>query len=269
MHKWSRISSHSQCRAWRKSRQVYDSIDLMTTNRLSFLRSVSIFAGTPDEVLAEIGVVLEEVRFKDGQRIFSKGDLGDCLYIIAEGRVRVHDGERTLSTLRRGEVFGEMAALDPEVRSASVTALTDTQLLRLDRAPLYRMMAQRSEVAQAIMHVLSQRLRTSLREMDQDFQYMQQFAKLTAAAAAIEEGIYEPESLDDVAARTDALGLLARLFQQMERAISAREQRLKQQVAALSIEIDNAKQARQVAEITETEYFQHLRSKARELRAQE
>jgi len=248
---------------------VYDVIGLITSNRLDFLRSVSIFAGTPDEVLAAISAVLEEVQFTAGARIFSKGDLGDCLYIIAAGQVRVHDGERALNTLRRGEVFGEMAALDPEVRSASITALTDTRLLRLEREPLYQVMGQRIEVAQGIIHVLAQRVRGNLREMNQDFQYMQQFAKLTAAAAAIEDGIYEPECLDEVAARADALGQLARLFQQMERAVSAREQRLKQQVAALSIEIDNAKQMRQVAEITETEYFQHLRSKAHELRAQE
>ena len=242
---------------------------VMTTDRLNFLRSVSIFAGTPDKVLAEISAVLEELHFQAGEQIFAKGDLGDCLYVIAAGQVRVHDDERTLNMLGAGDIFGEMSALDPEVRSASITAVTDTQLLRLERGPLYRVMAQRIEVAQGIMHVLAQRLRGSLREMNQDFQYMQQFAKLTAAAAAIEAGVYEPESLDDVAARPDTLGQLARLFQQMERAVSAREQRWKQQVAALSIEIDNAKQARQVAEITETEYFQHLRSKARELRAQE
>jgi len=238
----------------------------MTIDRLSVLRSVSIFAGTPDELLAAISAVLEELRFPAGARIFSKGDLGECLYIIAAGQVRVHDGERTLSTLRRGEVFGEMAALDPEVRSASITAITDTRLFRLDRGPLYQVMAQRIEVAQGIMHVLAQRLRSSLREMDQDFQYLQQFAKLTAAAAAIEEGIYEPESLDVVAARADALGQLARLFQRMERAVSAREQRLRQEVQELRIVIDEARQARQVAEITETDYFQRLRSQADQLR---
>jgi CRP/FNR family cyclic AMP-dependent transcriptional regulator len=269
MRKWSRMPSHPNRCGWCYSWQVDALMGVMTTDRLNFLRSVSIFAGTPDKVLADISAVLEEVQFKAGDRIFAKGDLGDCLYIIAEGQVRVHDGARTLSTLHSGEVFGEMAALDPEVRSASITAVKDTRLFRLERGPLYRVMAQRIEVAQGIMHVLAQRLRGSLREMNQDFQYMQQFAKLTAAAAAIEDGIYEPESLDGVAARPDALGQLARLFQHMERAVSAREQRLKQQVAALSIEIDNAKQVRQVAEITETDYFQHLRSKARELRAQE
>ena len=238
----------------------------MTVDRLNVLRSVSIFAGSPDELLAAVSAVLEELRFPAGARIFSKGDLGDCLYIIAEGQVRVHDGARTLSTLHRGEVFGEMAALDPEVRSASITALSDTRLFRLDRGPLYQVMTQRIEVAQAIMHVLAQRQRSSLREMDQDFQYMQQFAKLTAAAAAIEAGIYDPESLDDVAARADALGQLARLFQRMERAVYAREQRLRQEVQDLRIVIDETRQAKQVAQITETDYFQRLRSQAGQLR---
>jgi CRP/FNR family cyclic AMP-dependent transcriptional regulator len=266
MYKWSRVPSHPYRRRWRNSWQVDAVKGVTTIDRLNVLRSVSIFAGAPDELLVAISAVIEELHFPAGARIFSKGDLGDCLYIIAEGQVRVHDGERTLNTLHRGEVFGEMAALDPEVRSASITAVTDTWLLRLDRGPLYQVMAQRIEVAQGIMHVLAQRLRTSLRDMNEDFQYMQQFAKLTAAAAAIEAGIYDPESLDDVAARADALGQLARLFQRMERAVSAREQRLRQEVQELRIVVDEARQARQVAEITETDYFQRLRSQAEQLR---
>ena len=265
MHQWSSALSHPNRRGrhnvWQEATEMSVMID-----RLNVLRSAAIFAGTPDAVLADIGAALDELHFPAGARIFSKGDLGDCLYIIAEGHVRAHDGARTLNTLHRGEVFGEMAALDPEVRSASITALTDTRLLRLDRGPLYQVMAQRSEVTQGIMHVLAQRLRGRLRDMNDDFQYMQQFAKLTAAAAAIEAGIYEPECLDDVAARTDALGQLAQLFQRMERAVSAREQRLRQEVQELRIVIDEARQARQVAEITESEYFQRLRAQADQLR---
>jgi len=241
-------------------------MSMKTIDRLNVLRSVSVFAGAPDELLVAISAVLEELRFPAGAPIFSKGDLGDCLYIVAEGLVRAHDGERTLNTLGAGDIFGEMSALDPEVRSASITALTDARLLRLERGPLYRVIAQRSEVAQGIIHVLVQRLRGRLREMNEDFQYMQQFAKLTAAAAAIEAGIYEPECLDDVAARTDALGQLARLFQRMERAVSAREQRLRHEVAELRIVIDEARQASKVAETTETEYFQRLRGQASQLR---
>jgi CRP-like cAMP-binding protein len=266
MYKLSRVVPHPNQRRWRNPGLVDATMGGMTIDRLSVLRLVSIFAGAPDELLLEISAVLKELRFPAGARIFSKGDLGDCLYIIAEGHVRVHDSARTLNTLQHGEVFGEMAALDPEVRSASVTALTDTRLLRLDRGPLYQVMAQRSEVTQGIVHILAQRLRDRLQDMNEDFEYIQQFAKLTAAAAAIETGIYDPECIDDVAARPDALGQLARLFQRMERAVYAREQLLRQEVQALRIEIDEARQAKQIAEITETDYFQRLRIQAQQLR---
>ena len=95
---------------------------------------------------------------------------------------------------------------------------------------------------------------------------MQQFAKVTSAAAAVEAGVYVPEALDDVALRSDALGQLARVFQRMVREVYAREESLKRQVAELRIEIDEAKKAQQVAEITETDYFQQLQQKALDFR---
>jgi HAMP domain-containing protein len=91
-------------------------------------------------------------------------------------------------------------------------------------------------------------------------------ARLTAAAAAVEVATFEPESLADVTTRADELGQLARVFVRMAREVQAREEQLKQQLQALRIEIDEVKKARQVAEITETEYFQHLREHAAQMR---
>lgn len=236
-------------------------------DKVVILKSVSLFSETPDEILAEAAELLEDVRIPAGQTVFDKGDPGHCLYVIAEGRVRVHDGELTLNYLGKRDVFGEMAALDPEPRSASVTAVEDTQLLRLEQGPLYRLMNRRPEVVRGIIHILSQHLRARMRDMAEDYQYMQQFAKVTSAAVAVEAGIYEPESIDEVAQRGDELGQLARVFQRMVREVYAREQRLKRKVAELKIEIDEARQAKQVAEITETDYFQQLRKKASQLRA--
>ena len=74
------------------------------------------------------------------------------------------------------------------------------------------------------------------------------------------------EVLDAVAARDDALGQLARTFQRMAHEVRAREDRLREQVRELRIEIDAARQERQVAEITDTDYFRSLRSRAADLR---
>jgi CRP-like cAMP-binding protein len=239
----------------------------MADDRINILKTVSLFGETPEDLLAEVAALLEEIEVRAGDTIFDKDDPGSSMYIIADGRVRVHDGERTLNFLFKRDVFGEMAALEPEPRSASVTAVEDTRLFRLSRDALHQLMWKRPEVMQGIMRILSQRLRARMQDMAEDFKYMQQFARVTAAAAAVEAGIYEPESLDEVAERTDQLGQLARVFQRMVREVVAREQHLKQQVAELRIEIDKAKQARQVAEITESDYFQDLQRKARELRA--
>jgi CheY-like chemotaxis protein len=101
---------------------------------------------------------------------------------------------------------------------------------------------------------------------DQEVDYLQQVGRVTAAAAAIKASTFQPESLDEVARRSDELGQLALVFQEMARQVYAREQHLQQQVLQLRIEIDQERRAREVADITESEYFQQLLGKADELR---
>jgi len=101
---------------------------------------------------------------------------------------------------------------------------------------------------------------------DQEVDYLQQVGRVTAAAAAIRANTFKSENLDEVARRSDELGQLALVFQEMARQVYAREQQLQRQVQQLRIEIDHAKKAREVAEITESDYFQQLLGKADELR---
>ncbi|HKA31564.1 MAG TPA: response regulator [Candidatus Binatia bacterium] len=101
---------------------------------------------------------------------------------------------------------------------------------------------------------------------DQEISYLRDVGDVTRAAAAVEAGQFATEMLGDVGKRPDELGQLARVFERMAREIAAREEQLKRQIQVLSIEIDQAKKAHQVSEITETEYFQDLRKRAKELR---
>jgi HAMP domain-containing protein len=98
-------------------------------------------------------------------------------------------------------------------------------------------------------------------------QYLRNVDRVTSAAAAVEAGEFDPKTIEQVAAREDELGQLARVFQRMAREVRAREQRLKQEVQQLRIEIDETRTARQVAEITETDYFRDLQRKANRLRS--
>ena len=106
--------------------------------------------------------------------------------------------------------------------------------------------------------------RKRLHDLEQE--YLENVGRVVAAAADVEVGRFDSGQLDGVAGRGDALGQLARVFQRMAAEVRSREQRLTQQVRQLRIEIDEARAARQVAEITQTQYFQDLQARASELR---
>ncbi|CAN5584359.1 hypothetical protein BH23CHL7_BH23CHL7_16260 [soil metagenome] len=117
--------------------------------------------------------------------------------------------------------------------------------------------------------ILRARVNASLAEKrlrDLEREYLEQVAKVTDAAVALEAGEFGSDSLSAVADRSDALGQLARTFQKMAAEVAAREERLRAQVRELRIEIDEARQAAKVAEITGSDYFQDLRSRAADLR---
>ena len=101
---------------------------------------------------------------------------------------------------------------------------------------------------------------------DAEVEYLRNVDRVTAAAAAVETGEFDPGTIERVAQRQDELGQLARVFRRMAREVRAREQRLKREVRQLRIEIDETRTERQVAEITETDYFRDLQSKVDRLR---
>ena len=117
--------------------------------------------------------------------------------------------------------------------------------------------------------ILRARLSSSLAEKrirDLEREYLEQVGHVIDAAGALEEDRFEASSLSDVSVRSDALGRLARTFVRMAGEVAAREERLRREVAELRIEIDESRQARKVAEITDTDYFRDLRSRAADLR---
>ncbi|OAI49771.1 hypothetical protein AYO44_06125 [Planctomycetaceae bacterium SCGC AG-212-F19] len=101
---------------------------------------------------------------------------------------------------------------------------------------------------------------------DQELEYLRNVAVITSAVGAMEAGTFSGDSLGPVAERPDALGKLARMFANMAREVQAREERLKQQLLALKVEIDESRKAKQIAEVTETGYFKDLQEKISHLR---
>lgn len=235
-------------------------------DRLRFLRGVSIFAATSDDVLTWVAASLVPVSVAAGTTIVTKGEPGDSMYLVAEGQAGAYDGHLLLNYLTVGDIFGEMALLDAQPRSASVLAVENTKLYRLDQRHFNDLMAGHGEVARMVIQALCQRIRAASLERCRDFAYIRQVALIAAAAQDLESGDYAPDAIREVAQRTDTLGHLARVFQKMALEVIAREQSLQRQVHALRIEVDQVRQARQVDEIVGSDYFQDLRQRAAALR---
>jgi CRP-like cAMP-binding protein len=140
---------------------------LTTVEKVIALKKAEVFGDVPDQVLAELTPYVEEVEYGAGQAIFQKGDRGDFMFVVVDGRVRIHDGPRTLFELSAGQPFGEMAALDAEPRLVSATAVVDSLLLRLDQESLYEVIGGPTGVAAGLIRALCKRARTRLREFRQ------------------------------------------------------------------------------------------------------
>jgi hypothetical protein len=127
--------------------------------RVEVLQRTALFAATPANVLSAIVPIMKEVTFRDGERIFEKGDLGASLFIVHDGEVAIYNGAQQLATFRAGDFFGELALLDAEPRSAAAVARGPVVALRLDQDDFYDVMEERGEVLRNVLRVLCQRLR--------------------------------------------------------------------------------------------------------------
>lgn len=132
---------------------------ISTIEKVLFLKSVDLFSQIPGEDLAQIALIAREVEFDQDACIIRQGDIGDCLYLIIEGEVKVVTDGAEVTRLGAKECVGEMSLLDSEPRSASVYAVTDVVLLKINQEDFYEMISERSEIAQGVIVVLTRRLR--------------------------------------------------------------------------------------------------------------
>jgi CRP/FNR family transcriptional regulator len=133
---------------------------LTTMERILFLRKVALFKGLPPLDLKQVAAIGMERLYLDGEAIVHQGDLGDELFIIISGQVRVTtDTGKELAIRNAGEYVGEMALLDQAPRSATLLALGNARLLCVAKDDFEAILRQRPEVSLSIINVLCARLR--------------------------------------------------------------------------------------------------------------
>lgn len=108
------------------------------------------------QLLASSG---EAEEFPAGTTVFSEGDPGDRLYIVRSGSVSLTAHGRDLETVGEGGMFGEMAVIDREPRSATAVAQTDCELVAVEKRRFWFLVQETPYFAEIVMRVMSDRLR--------------------------------------------------------------------------------------------------------------
>lgn len=129
------------------------------------LRGTELFAPLPDDLLRLLSEESEPITVPAGVEVMRKGDQGEALYVISSGEVKVHDENQTVAEFREGEIVGELALLDQEPRSMSVTTVTDTEFLRISRSSFYRLLKDRPDVLEKLIAIITKRLRRQTRKL--------------------------------------------------------------------------------------------------------
>lgn len=131
-----------------------------------FLKKTSLFTSMRTHDLRAVAAVAEELSFEPGEEIVHEGDVGDALYLIKEGRIRItkkiDDSESVdLAELGTGECFGDMAVFDAELRSASAFAKGRCVLLRIDGEDLIDVIVECPFIAIEFLKMFVKRLRNA------------------------------------------------------------------------------------------------------------
>ena len=104
---------------------------------------------------------IESRQIKAGDVIFREGDQAQELFVIRSGEVRIQIGNRTIAELSADSIFGEMALIDNEPRSATAIAVTDVELVSVSEKQFLFLVSQTPYFALRVMRVLAQRLRAT------------------------------------------------------------------------------------------------------------
>jgi len=174
---------------------------------ITLLSRVPVFSTLSADELERVARVAMQRRFESGEVVFKEGDEGSTCYIVRSGRaraIREHPDGRsiTLAHFKPGDIFGEMAMLDGERRSATVETTEGTEVIALLSTDMHRLLREYPDISIKLIAALGQRLReTNERLARQSFQTVQ--SRVAAALSQLVTAAREAEG-DVVVTATQA-----------------------------------------------------------------
>ena len=247
--------------------------DLSQQYKVELLKRIDWFASLPPDELALLANRLRVQKYDRHDIIFRRGDPGDAFYIIVQGWVNAfvtsQEGDTiVLNQFGSGDSFGEMALLDNKPRSAGIMALTPLQLLTLNRAEFSAVLQEHPAVALETLLGLSSKLRFAATYVEKAIVWSRRVADGDYSMVLDEIEATQNEVVSALQDDDVSVSALLSAFYKLTQGVQQREDKLRQEISALKlqIQIDEDKRQEQVKAITETDFFASLQAKLKEIR---
>lgn len=139
---------------------------------LDALKNVYLFANLTTKELEQVSQICKHDHFRNGERIFAEGTVGDKFYVITKGSVRVSKqipgiGEEALAMLKVGDYFGEMALMNNLPRSASAYAQEEVDVMTISKLDFNKLLFSNRDIAYKLLWVFCRTLSSRLRETNE------------------------------------------------------------------------------------------------------
>ena len=127
---------------------------LTIVEKVILLQEVDIFSEVSTEQLSHLATIVTEEQFAVDESIYREQDPSDAMFLVVEGRVRLHRGALDIEIAESGQPFGTWALFDEEPRVATATPLEDVQVLRLDKEDFIDLLADNVRITQGVLKTL-------------------------------------------------------------------------------------------------------------------
>jgi CRP-like cAMP-binding protein len=157
------------------------------------LRSIPIFAKFEPAKLKLLAFTSERLRFMDGDEICHQGEVGDAAYIILDGEADVlvdtPGGALRVATVGKNDIIGEIAILCDVPRTATVTASTDVETLKVSKDNFFQLLTQFPQIGVEVMHELASRLHHTTQQLTAAKARLSELERATFSAPRLKAGL--------------------------------------------------------------------------------
>jgi len=132
---------------------------LLTIERVIILKSINIFSEISENDLLSVAYQLHEIDYEENSTIIKQGELGTSMYILVRGKADVIIDDKVIASVGENDIFGELAALDPEPRSATIKTTQNSLVFKINSSIIYNLISEYPNVARGIIKILCNRIR--------------------------------------------------------------------------------------------------------------